>query len=62
MLLPDNISELEAQLKKANSIAVGQDKKIESAIALLKDALPLPANKGGAIKEKIREALTILDD
>jgi hypothetical protein len=24
------------------------------AIALLKDALPLPANKGGAIKEKIR--------
>ena len=30
-------------------------------IALLKDALPLPANKGGAIKEKIKQALAILD-
>ncbi|MGI2908428.1 hypothetical protein [Tolypothrix sp. VBCCA 56010] len=39
----------------------GAGKKIiAAAIALLKDALPLPANKGGAIKEKIREALTLL--
>ncbi|NEU75248.1 hypothetical protein PI95_022475 [Hassallia byssoidea VB512170] len=32
-----------------------------SAIALLKYALPLPANKGGAIKEKIKQALAPLD-
>ena len=54
------ISELEAQLQEVNQRAADQDKKIIAAIALLKDALPLPANKGGAIKEKIKQALTIL--
>lgn len=34
--------------------------KIIAAIALLKGAQPLPANKGGAIKEKIKESLAIL--
>lgn len=33
----------------------------EKAIALLTESLTLPANKGGAIKIKIREALALLD-
>jgi hypothetical protein len=56
----ERITELEAQLQKINQRAEEQDKRIEDAIALLKDALPLPANKGGAIKEKIKQALVLL--
>jgi len=55
------ITKLEAQLQEVNQRAADQDKKIIAAIALLKDALPLPANKGGAIKEKIKQALALLD-
>jgi hypothetical protein len=54
------ITELETQLEEANQKAADQDEKIESAIALLKGALPLPANKGGAIKDVIRRVLSLL--
>lgn len=36
--------------------------KIQAAIALLHESLKLPANTGGKIKVKIREALTILGE
>ena len=36
--------------------------KIQAAIALLNESLKLPANTGGKIKVKIREALTILGE
>ena len=35
---------------------------LEKAIALLEAALPLPPNKGGAIKAEIRKALQILSE
>lgn len=48
------IADLEKELKQTRS-------KLKKAVKLLNEALPLPANKGGAIKEKIREALAILE-
>jgi hypothetical protein len=36
--------------------------KIQAVIALLNESLKLPANTGGKIKVKIREALTILGE
>jgi hypothetical protein len=38
------------------------DKQVlQSALDLLSSSLTLPANKGGAIKEKIRTAISLLD-
>ncbi|MDY6897244.1 MAG: hypothetical protein SWZ49_04105 [Cyanobacteriota bacterium] len=34
----------------------------QAVIEILESALPLPANKGGAIKKKIKEALKILNE
>ncbi|MHC5821760.1 MAG: hypothetical protein ACYT04_39310 [Nostoc sp.] len=48
------IADLEKELKQTRS-------KLKKAVKLLNEALPLPANKGGAIKDKIREALAILE-
>jgi hypothetical protein len=38
----------------------GTDIELDTAIELLNQSLTLPANKGGAIKRKIREALELL--
>lgn len=43
----------------SNSIS---QEKLETAIAVLRESLTLPANTGGKIKVKIREALTILGE
>ena len=48
------IADLEKQLKHIQS-------KLKKVVKLLDEALPLPANKGGAIKDKIREALAVLN-
>lgn len=37
------------------------DKDIEQAISILKQSLKLPANKGGAIKREIKEAINLLN-
>lgn len=50
------ISELRSLLEQAQP----QPAASESAAALLQDALKLKANAGGAIKDKIREALALL--
>ena len=36
------------------------NKDIEQAISILKKSLKLPANRGGAIKQEIREAIRLL--
>lgn len=38
----------------------GTNIELDTAIELLNQSLTLPANKGGAIKQKVREALEIL--
>lgn len=43
----------------SNSIS---QEKLETVIAVLRESLTLPANTGGKIKVKIREALTILGE
>jgi len=48
------IADLEKELKQIRS-------KLKKVVKLLDEALPLPANKGGAIKDKIRQALALLD-
>ncbi len=48
------IADLEKELKQIRS-------KLKKVVKLLNSALPLPANKGGAIKDQIREALVILE-
>ena len=37
-----------------------EDKDMKQAISILKKSLKLPANKGGAIKQEIREAIRLL--
>lgn len=48
------ISDLGKELKQIRG-------KLKKVVKLLDEALPLPANRGGAIKDKIKEALAILD-
>jgi len=38
----------------------GTDIELGTAIEILTESLTLPANKGGAIKQKVRKALEIL--
>ncbi len=61
------ISELALKSSAETIAALQQERdllkeKSRSAIALLEDALKLRANSGGAIKEKIKEALILIDD
>lgn len=48
------IADLGKELKQIRS-------KLKKAVKLLDEALPLPTNRGGAIKDKIKEALAILN-
>lgn len=48
------IADLEKELKQIRG-------KLKKVVKLLDEALPLPANKGGAIKDKIREAMAALN-
>lgn len=45
-----------------NQEPIPQEKDLTQAIAVLREALTLPANTGGKIKVKIREALAILGE
>ncbi|MBG1266338.1 hypothetical protein [Nostoc sp. WHI] len=50
----EKIADLQKELKQIRG-------KLKKVVKLLDEALPLPANRGGAIKDKIKEALAILD-
>jgi hypothetical protein len=47
-------------LMEGEAIAMEKDSLLK-AVLILKDCLSLPANKGGAIKVKIRDVLALID-
>jgi len=55
--LKEELAAAQTNLAKLQPVAISPE-----AIALLKDALHLKANAGGAIKENIRKALLLLGD
>lgn len=58
----EKIAELEAELKELRQELKKKNATTDKIIDMLKLALPLPANKGGAIKDVVRKVLSLLAD
>jgi hypothetical protein len=58
--LADDILELARRLDEGEDFESDTDSNIDEVIEILRDALTLRANAGGAIKARIREALELL--
>ena len=62
-IFSDKLIEVARIWDRENSIKRNTDysnKDMEQAISILKKSLKLPANRGGAIKQEIREAIRLL--
>lgn len=62
VVLADDVLHLARKLDRGDISVNGTISKSERVIALLTEALTLKANAGGAIKEKIREAINLLKE
>lgn len=63
VVLADELVEIAKQLDSGKSPALQHSSETDArVIDILHDALKLKANAGGAIKQKIREALALLDE
>lgn len=60
VVLADQVLELAQKLDKGELIVNDTIPKKDRIVAILEEALTLKANAGGALKEKIREALRVM--
>ncbi len=58
-LLREELDKLTAMIQQFGEESQQQSEKITKAKEILQSALPLPANKGGAIKDMIKKALKL---
>ncbi len=58
-LMREELNKVATILEQLSEESQQQTEKIIKAQEILKSALPLPANKGGAIKDKVRQALEL---
>ncbi len=60
VVLADQVLELTQKLDKGELIVNDTIQKKDRIVAILEEALTLEASAGGALKEKIREALRVM--